>query len=156
MSQSLRVSRLHVAAVVDTAMPRALAFARSFQGRSPWMARQLRRGMLLVWWTVTFQLHTQLGRRLRVRLHRQVAPRAEPVRPLEAVDPRQLAVPFADQPVVSVIVPTYGQVPFTLRCLASIAQNAPSLPIEVIVVDDAWDGADAVVLGQVPGVRLIP
>ena len=155
MSQSLRVSRFHVAAAIDAVLSRIMAFARSLRGRSPWLARQLRRAELLLWWTVTFQLHTQLVPRLRARLRRQVAPRSEPVRRVAAVDPRRLVVPLSGQPVVSVIVPTYGQVPFTLRCLASIALHAPSLPIEVIVVDDAWDGADAAVLGQVRGIRLI-
>ena len=155
MSQSLRVSRFHARAAIDAMALRAMACARSLLGRSPWLARQMRRGALLLWWTATFQLHTQLVPRLRVRLQRQVAPLAEPVRVLAAVDPRRLVVPLSDQPVVSVIVPTYGQMPFTLRCLASIALHAPSLPIEVIVVDDAWDGPDSAVLAQVRGIRLI-
>lgn len=155
MSQSFRVSRIHVAAAIDATLFRTLTFARSLHGRSPWMARQLRRCVLLVWWTVTLQLHTQLGRCLRVRLDRRAAPRAEPVQPIATVDPRQLKVPFSDQPVVSVIVPTYGQLPFTLGCLASIAAHAPSLPIEVIVIDDAWNGAGAAQLDQVRGIRLI-
>ena len=49
-------------------------------------------------------------------------------------------LPLADDPVVSVIVPTYGQIEFTLRCLVSVAGNTPDVPIEVIVVDDAWPG----------------
>jgi GT2 family glycosyltransferase len=108
---------------------------------------------MMMWWTVTFQLHTQIVRRLRLRP--PATPRAEPVRPMPAVDPRQLKVPFSDQPIVSVIVPTYGQLPFTLRCLASIAAHAPSLPIEVIVIDDAWDRAGVAALDQVRGIRLI-
>jgi GT2 family glycosyltransferase len=72
-----------------------------------------------------------------------------------AVDPRCLIVPFSDDPVVSVIVPTHGQVQLTLVCLASIADHAPALPIEVIVVDDAWNGVDARCLEQVSGIRLI-
>ena len=64
-------------------------------------------------------------------------------------------MPFSADPVVSVIVPTYGQVRLTLMCLASIADHAPALPIEVIVVDDAWNGVDAHCLEQVPGIRLI-
>jgi cellulose synthase/poly-beta-1,6-N-acetylglucosamine synthase-like glycosyltransferase len=153
VSQSLRVSRAHVATAIDAALLNALGFARSLHGRSPWMARQLRRAVMMMWWTVTFQLHTQIVRRLRLRP--PATPRAEPVRPMPAVDPRQLKVPFSDQPIVSVIVPTYGQLPFTLRCLASIAAHAPSLPIEVIVIDDAWDRAGVAALDQVRGIRLI-
>ncbi|HEX4367906.1 MAG TPA: glycosyltransferase [Rhodopila sp.] len=155
MSQSLRVSRFHVVAAMDAVLSRAMGVARSVQGRSPWLARQMRRTVLLLFWAVTFQLHTQLVPRVRARLNRRTVPRAQPTRPLAAVDPSRLVVPLSGQPVVSVIVPTYGQVPFTLRCLASIALHAPSLPIEVIVVDDAWDGADAAVLTQLRGIRLI-
>ena len=53
------------------------------------------------------------------------------------------------------IIPTYGQVDFTLRCLTSIAEHAPTVPIEIIVIDDAWTGADADIPQQVRGIRLI-
>jgi GT2 family glycosyltransferase len=33
--------------------------------------------------------------------------------------------------------------------------HAPALPIEVIVVDDAWNGVEGHCLEQVPGIRLI-
>jgi GT2 family glycosyltransferase len=119
------------------------------------VAKQLRRGILLLWWTATFQLHTHARYWLRARLLRRAAPAPAPAPVLQTIDPASLEVPFSDQPVVSVIVPTYGQLPFTLRCLASIAAHAPSLPIEVFVVDDAWGGADAAALERVRGIRLI-
>ena len=163
MSQSLRVSRIHFAAAVDIAVWRALAFARSLQGRSPWAGRQLRRVVLLLWWTATLQLHTHTRYWLRARRLRRAAPVALPAPTAETVDLRKLAVPLSDDPLVSVIVPTYGQVPFTLRCLASIADHAPTLPIEVIVVDDGWSGSDGssscgsegAGLDHVRGIRLI-
>jgi GT2 family glycosyltransferase len=155
VSQSLRLSRVHVALWIDTAMWRALAVARSLQRHSPWAGRQLRRTVLLLWWTVTLQLHIQTGHWLRARRLRRAAP-AVPTPPImETVDPRHVEVPFSADPIVSIIVPTCGQVAFTLRCLASIADHAPPLPIEVIVVDDAWNGADASSLGLVPGIRLM-
>ena len=39
-------------------------------------------------------------------------------------------------PIVSVIIPVYGKCEYTIRCLASIAQNPPSESFEVIIVDD--------------------
>ena len=155
MNQSLRVSRIHFAAAIDAALWRAMAFARSLDGRSPWVAKQLRRGVLLVWWTATFQLHTHARYWVRARLRPRVAPLAAFTPMLETVDPRGLDVPFSDEPIVTVIVPTYGQLPFTLRCLASIAKHTCALPIEVIVVDDAWSGADGAALALVRGIRLI-
>ena len=155
MSQSLRVSRIHFVAWIDTGLWRALAFTRSLQGNSPWLARQLRRTVLLLWWTATFQLHIHGRLWLRARRLRGATPAVAPVAVIDAVNQRSLNVPFSADPVVSVIVPTYGQVRLTLMCLASIADHAPALPIEVIVVDDAWNGAEAHCLEQVPGIRLI-
>ncbi len=155
MSQSLRVSRIHFAAWVDTGLWRALAFARSLQGRSPWVSRQLRRTVLLLSWTATFQLHIHARLWLRARRLRRSTPAVAPAAIIEAVNPRCLIIPFSANPVVSVIVPTYGQVQLTLKCLAAIADHTPTLAFEVIVVDDAWDGADAHCLEQVSGIRLI-
>jgi O-antigen biosynthesis protein len=155
VSQSLRVSRIHVAALIDTGLWRALAFARSLQENSPWVARQLRRTVLVLRWTATFQLHVHARLWLQARRLRRAAPVVAPVAIIDAVNPRCLIVPFSADPVVSVIVPTYGQVQLTLKCLSSIADQAPELPIEVIVVDDAWNGSGAQCLEQVPGIRLI-
>ncbi|HET6308834.1 MAG TPA: glycosyltransferase [Rhodopila sp.] len=112
--------------------------------------------MLLLWWTVTFQLHTHARYWLRARLHpRPAPPPAEPLPAMPTVDPGELDVPCSPDPVVSVIIPTYGQLPFTLGCLASIVAHMPALPIEVIVIDDAWGGADAAELARVRGIRLL-
>ena len=155
MSQSLRVSRIRFAAAIDIVLWRALAFARSLSGRSPWAGKQLRRGVLLLWWTATFQLHTHARYWLRARRLRQLTPVAPPAPVIETIDPHSLDIPFSENPVVSLIIPTFGQLDFTLRCLASIAEHRPLLPIEVIVVDDAWTGEDAAELGLVRGIRLI-
>jgi GT2 family glycosyltransferase len=159
VSQSLRVSHIHFAARVDAGLWRGLVFARALQERSPWIGRQLRRLLLLVWWTVTLQLHTHARYWFRAHCLRRPAPVSAPVSApvevLDDIDPRRLVVPLSDDPLVSVIVPTYGQVAFTLRCLASIADRPTKLAIEVIVVDDAWPGPDAAVLDLVRGIRLI-
>ncbi|WP_428486912.1 glycosyltransferase [Rhodopila sp.] len=155
MSQSLRVSRINFAAFVDTILWRSLRAAGSMREHSPWLAAQLRRCVLILWWTFTLQLHTHARYWLRARRLRRIAP-TTPAEPLIAtVDPNMLFVPLSDDPLVSVIVPTFGQTDFTLRCLSSIMQNAPEVPIEVIVVDDAWTGADAAFLDRVRGIRLI-
>src|SRR4051794_30509445 len=79
----------------------------------------------------------------------QPAKRAVPV-------PHDLRIPTSDNPVVSIIVPTYGQPEATLICLKSIVEHAPRVPIEVIVVDDCYPNQEAVnPLREVQGVRLI-
>ncbi len=156
MSQSLRVLRIHLAAWADTSLWRSLAFARALHGYSPWAARQLRRLLLVAWWTCTLQLHIHARYWLRARRLRRLVPALPPAaRGSETIDPADLALPLASDPVVSIVIPSYGQIQFTLRCLAAIARHAPSIPIEVIVVDDAWDHPDAAQLRQVRGIRLI-
>ena len=155
MSQSLRVSRIHFAIYFDALLWRILAFARSLDRQSPWAGRQLRRIVLLAWWTVTFQVHVHARYWLRARRLRRIAPVAAPVPTAKAIHPQSLDLPFSMEPLVSVIIPTYGQLPYTLSCLASIIEHAPTLPIEVIVIDDAWTGTDAATLDLVRGIRLI-
>jgi GT2 family glycosyltransferase len=155
MSHSLRVSRTYFAAAIDRALWRGLAVARAQQARSPVVASLLRRGILLLWWTATFQLHIHARYWLRARRLRHNAPAAPAVAVTKPVDPATLVLPLAEAPVVSVLIPTYGQVPYTLRCLAAIAAHPSAVPLEVIVTDDAWDDPDAAALGQVRGIRLV-
>lgn len=116
---------------------------------------------MVLWWTVTFQLHTHARYWLRAqRLRRQAASiPSDPV--LGVIDPASLTLPLSETPVVSVIIPTYGQVGYTLRCLASIASALPEVPIEVLVIDDAYPfppprrDEPSTPLHPVRGIRLI-
>jgi len=143
------------ATLVDTTLWRTLALARRTQSRHPWLAALLRRLVLVIWWTGTLQLHTQFGFWLRARrMRRQVPP---PVLPqlIGSVDPDAIVLPCAVEPAVSVIIPTYGQTGFTLRCLASIAAHLPNAAIEVLLVDDAFPGSETACLARVRGLRLL-
>jgi GT2 family glycosyltransferase len=75
---------------------------------------------------------------------------------IETVEPEDIVFP---EPrvgiVVSVIVPTFGQVAYTLRCLASMARHLPETPIEVIVIDDASPDPETERLSRVRGIRLV-
>src|ERR1044072_869358 len=58
--------------------------------------------------------------------------------------------------VVSVIIATYNARQHLADCLGSIAENPPSEPYEVIVVDDAsTDGTSEMVRARSPDVRLL-
>src|SRR6185312_8187714 len=133
---------------------RSLRFARALQVRRPWVAAQLRRAMLVVWWSCTLQLLSQFRLWLRARRLRRMMPRAVPLHLIEGAHADEITVPCAAEPVVSVIIPTYGQIGYTLRCLASIMAHPPAAAIEVIVVDDASPGDETVCLGRVGGIRL--
>jgi GT2 family glycosyltransferase/glycosyltransferase involved in cell wall biosynthesis len=113
-----------------------------------------RRVVLFLWWRIAMRLGTGLRNRLRGEpAARRSPPSADRVRP--EIVPEDIALTLSETPLVSVIVPTYGQVGFTLRCLASIEANLPAVPIEIIVVDDAFPGPEVAALTRVGGIRLI-
>jgi len=62
-----------------------------------------------------------------------------------------LAFPSVDAPEVSIIIPTWGHLPHTAACLRSIADNLPTTPIEVIVIEDASGDPEIDRLADVPG-----
>jgi GT2 family glycosyltransferase/glycosyltransferase involved in cell wall biosynthesis len=66
-----------------------------------------------------------------------------------------LELPASRTPELSIIVPVYGKVEYTLACLRSIANHPPAVPFEVIVVDDASPDNTALVLRHVAGLRLL-
>ncbi len=77
--------------------------------------------------------------------------------PLLAADTapfRPFAVPAADAPVASIVIPVFNHVDQTLACLRAIAAHPPALPVEVIVVDDGSSDDTATLLAQVGGLHL--
>jgi hypothetical protein len=69
--------------------------------------------------------------------------------------PSVSSLPTSNTPLVSVVIPVYGKLDYTLRCLTSIAENPPAAPFEIIVVDDCSSDESFSVLQQVAGIRLI-
>lgn len=65
------------------------------------------------------------------------------------------AVPASDSPEATVIIPVHGKLAWTLACLRSIAAHPPTVPIEVLVVDDASSDGSAEILARVQGLRLL-
>jgi len=61
----------------------------------------------------------------------------------------------SNTPVVSIIIPVYGAIEFTLLCIKSIVKHQSTLPIEVIVVDDFSPDSSVEVLGEIDGIHLI-
>lgn len=64
-----------------------------------------------------------------------------------------LVLPCSDAPTVSILIPAYGNVAYTLACLRSIARNPPAAPFEVIVAEDASGDPETAMLRDVPGLR---
>lgn len=92
-----------------------------------------------------------LGRRLLMREPASVHEQVRVSRPGSAVDLTGLAFPEAADPEVSIIIPAYGNLPYTAACLRSIADNLPLASVEVMVVEDASGDEQIDRLAQVPG-----
>ena len=68
---------------------------------------------------------------------------------------QDLRLPITEKPVVSIIVPVYGQVDYTLNCLRSLANLSTTISFEVIVVDDCSPDNTQEKLANIEGVRYI-
>jgi GT2 family glycosyltransferase/SAM-dependent methyltransferase len=129
--------------------------------RFPRAAGLLRRGVRAVYWTLTGQIFARL--RLRRQHRERIAAAAAGMRAKLGFPDASAAVPSAEQillpaagdPAVSVIIPTFGQVDYTLRCLASLSRTPPRLPMEIIVVDDASGDPRVEELRAVTNLRLV-
>jgi GT2 family glycosyltransferase/glycosyltransferase involved in cell wall biosynthesis len=64
-------------------------------------------------------------------------------------------VPSSEQPRISIVIPVYGKLEYTLACLRSIVANRPTVLFEVIVVDDASPDDSVETLAQISGIRLL-
>ncbi len=64
-----------------------------------------------------------------------------------------LSFPTFPEPVVSIVIPAYGQLSYTSACLRSIMENPPKVAYEVLVVEDASGDAAIGQLASVPGLR---
>ena len=137
---------------------------RGFGSKHPRAARLVRRGAKIAWWTASGQIVQRVRARRAgampiptlpapLQLEDTDPPAAAPALPAEA---GSIRVPGSLRPFVSIVVPTYGQVDFTLRCLASIAAHPLRYAIEVIVMDDAYPGPEVARLrDEVDGIRLV-
>lgn len=72
-------------------------------------------------------------------------------------DPQAIlqSVRFAevDDPVVSIVIPTYGNFEQSLACVASIARAGARVPFEVLVLEDASGDTQIGGLAAIPGLR---
>ena len=67
-----------------------------------------------------------------------------------------ITLPYSDRPVVSIIIPVYNKLDYTLQCLSSVANHvSPDSLVEVIVVNDCSTDCTQEILEQVEGLNLV-
>lgn len=61
----------------------------------------------------------------------------------------------SETPTVSIVIPVYNAVKYTIECLASVAQSRPRTSFEVIVIDDGSGDETQDIIPGIAGVRYI-
>lgn len=61
----------------------------------------------------------------------------------------------SNEPLVTIVIPVYGQLLFTLCLLASIKKSKTTAPFEVLVMDDCSPDNSFEVLGKIPGINVL-
>ncbi len=92
-------------------------------------------------------------RTLREFRHGRLPAVAVAVAPQEHIE--DIHLPTWPQPQVSIVIPVYNKIAYTLACLKSLATHASTASFEVIVVDDCSSDDTAERLADVDGVRTI-
>jgi GT2 family glycosyltransferase len=110
------------------------------------------------------RLHPSFRARASEPLCREEEPAQPPAKPSSgraraisrrSEDPTPLRFPRHAFPVLSIVIPSYGQVPVTLQCLRSIMRHPPACPYEVIVAEDASGDPAVATLRAIEGLVLI-
>jgi GT2 family glycosyltransferase len=104
-------------------------------------------------WRITAPL-----RRVVARLHGSQAELALPEAPRRkdaqgSYGLGDIRFPDVDAPVVSVVIPTYGNLAYTLGCLRTLQQAGAGVSFEVLVFEDASGDPEIDQLARVPGLR---
>lgn len=71
------------------------------------------------------------------------------------IDPKSIVLPRFDKPLVSILIPVYGKLEYTLMCLKSIAVNLPTRSFEIIVLDDRSPDHSATELQKIENLHVV-
>ncbi|MBK0391279.1 glycosyltransferase [Ramlibacter algicola] len=89
----------------------------------------------------------------------QASKLAVPARPLEDATIATLLATLrfdeVDDPLVSIIIPAYGNLRHTLACVRSIHEHLPQASVEVIVAEDASGDTEILRLRAIQGLRFL-
>lgn len=71
------------------------------------------------------------------------------------IDPYEINIPYRKNPIVSVLIPVYGKIEYTLACLKSISENIEKISFEVLVLDDRSPDNSVSILKKVRNIKII-
>lgn len=96
----------------------------------------------------------QIAARIR-RKNNTAKPIAQPLLHDAIEQARKIVFPASNHPVVTVLIPVYNKIEYTLSCLHSIQQYAPQTPFEVIALDDCSNDGTAESLALIEGLTVV-
>jgi len=127
------------------------AFPLSRRVKDRWLVRMFRHTGTLFAGTAAHDAWLRRERPLAGTLRKH-----EPMpRNVLLAEARRFAPEPAPSPLVTIIIPTFGQLDHTLACLCSIARNWPENAVEVLVVEDASGREDMQELANLPWIRFV-
>ena len=150
----LTLARRRLADIQSSTAWKATWPVRRLLHKLPGLARAGRLIAKATWWAFTGQLPRHLRWWAAKHNARTKTGNQAPPLTVERAS-SSFVLPAHARPVVCVIIPTYGKVHYTMRCLASIAQHPPKVPFEVLVAEDASGDPRIDDLRKVPNLRLI-
>jgi GT2 family glycosyltransferase len=68
---------------------------------------------------------------------------------------KTLRFPPATKPRLSILIPVYNEIDYTVDCLLSVMHHAPDVPFEVVLADDCSTDPDARLLAKVKNLVLV-
>ncbi len=94
-------------------------------------------------------------RRAAAEFHRGAAPTGALAVAAPTSEFTPFTIPASATPRVSIVIPVFNKIDYSVACLRSLAEHAGVVPFEVIVVDDASTDATAARLAQITGIRVV-
>jgi GT2 family glycosyltransferase len=71
------------------------------------------------------------------------------------ISPERIVLPEHHDPLVSILIPVYGKVEFTVACLESIARTSEATSFEILVLDDRSLDDTVLQIKKIKSVRII-
>ena len=149
LTRPLRVVR-RLAASLPLLAKRALHLARHSPDARSRLMRLYRRGGATA---VIERARREISESQQLVVNENIDPVIADLLSIQTIKP--LLVASSDTPVVSIVIPVYGQHVTTFACLSSIALHPPSQSYEIIVTDDCSPEPAASALAQIRGVRFV-
>lgn len=143
--------------ITDPLKPKVQAFGRKAYKKLP-LSRTTKDALVSSVYRIAGPLfegvvHYEMWKRQR-SMTQKIGPRLLPATDLEvATLLDDLSFESVAEPSVSIVIPAYGNLPYTLACIKSIADHPPKQTFEVIVLEDASGDQEILKLARVKGLR---